>query len=357
MLQSKLKLPAPELPLGLPAYARYGQSMKAQNRSRFFLGRALFFEKHLSRDLKISCASCHIPNRAYSDGKAVSEGVFGRRGTRNSPTLLNAAYQQSFLWDGRAPRMVAQIKLALSNQREMSADKKYIESNVVLRRKYQCAFRAIYGSDMSMALVADAIAYFTKWLVSGNSDFDQYLYGGDVHAISESAKTGFQLFIGKARCVICHVIRHPNNHPLGGQSALFTDFRFHNIGIGIGIGDNRKDPGRFAVTHSMDDMGKFKTPSLRNVDRTPPYMHDGSLKTLFEVVDFYNKGGKFNTNLDPALIPLRLSKREKFQLVAFLETLNGRCTKLMLQAGLCVKGRSGNTKGIGYDKQGRKKSR
>ena len=253
------------------------------------LGRKLFFDMRLSRDGSMSCASCHDPKLAFGDSRKLAAGVGGKIGTRRSPRIVNRVYGSSFFWDGRASSLEDQVVQPISDPNEMDLKLADAASRV--------------GVDE--ATLRNALASYVRTILSGDSPYDRYLQG-DRTALTEKQRAGLKLFSGKAGCTACHV--GPN----------LTDERFHNTGVGWPT-----DTGRFAVTKKPEDRGAFKTPTLRDVARTPPFMHDGSLATLEDVVDFYDKGGKRNENLDPDMRELRLSAEEKAALVEFLRTLNG----------------------------------
>jgi cytochrome c peroxidase len=266
------------------------------------LGKRLFFDPKLSADGKVACASCHDPGHGFSDAKAVSEGVGGRRGKRNAPTVLNAAYWRRQFWDGRAATLEQQARGPITNELEMAHEPAKLVAKLRADREYA---RAFGGREITMESIVEAIAAYERTLLSGNSAADRYLYGGDKTALSEEAALGWKVF-GR-HCVSCHAI--------GKEHGLFTDQEFHNIGIGVNAEGDLTDLGQ--------GEGRFRTPSLRNVARTAPYMHDGSLRTLRQVVDYYVGGGNSNAHLDARMRPLELSGAERAGLVAFLEALNG----------------------------------
>ena len=274
------------------------------------LGRHLFFEKRLSRDGSLACASCHLPDRAFADSRPVAVGIGGMRGRRNAPSLLNRAYGRTMFWDGRAGSLEEQALAPMESPAELGNSHEEIVRRLAASREYRRRFERAFGTErVTIERVAQAIASFERTLLSGHSAFDRYEVFEEEDALSESARRGLALFHGKARCVLCH------------SGPLFTDESFHNTGVSW-----RKEPsdlGRFEVTAQDKDRGTFKTPSLRDVEHTAPYMHDGSLATLKEVVDFYDRGGRNNTNLDAEIRPLGLTPSEKRALVAFLRALGG----------------------------------
>jgi cytochrome c peroxidase len=301
------------------------------------LGRRLFFDKRLSKDATVSCASCHDPARGFADDERVSEGVGGKKGARNAPTVLNAVFNEFQFWDGRAPSLEEQSKAPMTNPVEMAADS---HDAVVAALKatpdYPEEFRQVFGRDITIDDVAAAIATFERTVISGDSAFDRFI-AGDKSAMSESARRGWGLWNGKARCNTCH--------PFGSATPNFSDNKFHNIGVAAKGRDfaslarqaaSVSDPqrlafhpdftelGRYVVTRQPKDIGAFKTPGLRDVALTAPYLHDGSEKTLLDVVIFYDKGGEPNPYLDGGIVPLKLTEQEKTDLVAFMEALTGQ---------------------------------
>lgn len=269
------------------------------------LGRRLFFDKLLSADRTISCASCHKPELAFTDGLVVPVGVGHRQGTRNAPALINRAYGKSFFWDGRAETLENQALQPIQNPVEMNLTLDELTGRLKTDTAYAAEFQRVFGDGITSTNVARALASFIRTLRSGDSPFDKF-QNGEQAALSPEARRGLELFRGKANCVACHV--GPN----------FTDEQFHNTGISWGKGDL----GRYHVTGKEADRGAFKTPSLREVARTAPYMHDGSLATLEAVIEFYNRGGNKNPHLDEEIRPLKLSPQERQDLISFLRTLS-----------------------------------
>lgn len=303
-------------PLGLPPVPAPADNPPTA--ATIALGRELYYDPVLSVDNSISCASCHAPNAGFADGKPVSDGVRGQKGTRNSPTVLNTAYFNNFFWDGRAGSLEEQAAGPVQNPVEMAHSLQGVENKLMRFPGYRDAFAKAFGpGHITFDMVAKAIASFERTLVSADSPFDRYYYGHDETALSESAKRGLVVFMSpeKGNCAACHEI--------GKNYALFTDNKFHNIGVGV-KNEQPTDLGRYLVTKNDADRGAFRTPSLRNVAVTGPYMHDGSLKTLKEVVDFYIGGGNSNPYLDKRVKPLDfLSGQERSDLVSFLESLTG----------------------------------
>ncbi len=279
---------------------------------RVALGEKLYFDERLSLDDTVSCASCHDIRLSGGDGRSVSTGIKGQKGGRSAPPTINAAYFTAQFWDGRAPSLEEQAKGPIVNPIEMGMPSHGI---VVDKLKgieaYRKAFQEAFGSDVTVDNIAKAIACFERTLLSGNSPFDRYMYGGEKEALGPLAKMGLEVYRGKGGCAVCHSI--------GPDSALFMDNNFHNLGVGM---DNpTPDLGRYNVTKQEKDKGAFKTPSLRNIALTAPYMHDGSESTLEAVVEFYDKGGKPNQYLSPLIRPLNLTSIEKLALIEFLKSL------------------------------------
>jgi cytochrome c peroxidase len=292
----------------------------AVTKSKVELGRMLFNDKRLSIDSSVSCGSCHVDAASFGDGKKTSVGSRGQLASRNTPTVLNVAYFSSFNWDGAAKSLEEQAEFALLNQKEMGGSRETILQLFLSDAVYSDLFRKAFGSVSFRNGVA-AIATYERTLLHADSPFDRYLFCGDAAALSETAKRGYKVFLDKGNCIVCHQIQHWSLHPFGPDEALFTDNRFHNLGIGFD--QQTIDPGRYAITHEPDDFAAFKTPSLRNVALTSPYMHDGSLATLESVVEFYAKGGVPNKNKDPGIQRLRLTTEDKAALVEFLKSLTG----------------------------------
>ncbi|NGZ02136.1 MAG: cytochrome-c peroxidase [Nitrospira sp. WS238] len=274
------------------------------------LGRLLFFDKRLSKNDTIACASCHMAKKGFTDGMPVSTGIKGLKGGRSAPVSFNRVYSKAQFWDGRAATLEDQsigpfinpVEHGFANHDEMVAKMKKIPG-------YRKLFKDVFGREIEIGDVGRAIASFQRTVLSGNSAVDKFDIGGDETALSDSAKRGLELFRGKARCTRCH------------SGFNFTDEKFHNIGIGWDT--NTVDLGRYLETKNAEDIGAFKTPTLREIARTAPYMHDGRFKTLEEVVTFYNQGGVKNPHLDNTIIPLELTDQEKQDVVAMLKSLNG----------------------------------
>ena len=304
------------VPLGLPPvpYPEGG----APTMESWRLGRRLFFDPVLSSDRTISCASCHQPTKWFSDGLQEAKGVGGQTGRRNTPGILNAAYWPRQFWDGRAADLEEQASGPIASPAEMNLPHKVCLERLEADGSYREEFRLVFGpGPITMGRVVRAIASYERTLLSGNSPFDRYYYGRDKAAMSGSAIRGLDVFRNPAKgnCAACHQI--------GETAALFTDGLFHNLGAGMDASGELKDAGRYEQTRVEGDRGAFRTPSLRSVAQTAPYMHDGGLKTLREVIDFYIGGGSSNPQLDPLIRPLTLTARERDDLEAFLQALTG----------------------------------
>jgi cytochrome c peroxidase len=303
----------PKPPLGLPPVQWPDDNPYTAAKAE--LGKLLYFDKRLSSDRSVACASCHAPEKAFADGAAFSTGINSQKGGRSAPTVINRAYSTQQFWDGRAASLEDQAKGPIANPIEMMTEKNADAAHaaVVKRLKaspgYVSHFEKVFGTrEFNIDHVAKAIATFERLVYSGNSPFDRY-NAGDKKAMSAAQIRGMDVFFNKAACDSCH---------LGFN---FTDGSYVNIGIGM---DKEKpDLGRYVVSMKDEDQGAFKTPTLREIEHTGPYMHDGSLKTLEEVVEHYNKGGIKNPHLDERLKPLKLSDGDKADLVAFLKALSG----------------------------------
>jgi cytochrome c peroxidase len=308
------------LPIGLP-FVRFG-GMIPNGSSKVSLGRQLFFDPRLSGNGNLSCGSCHKPGFAFADNKPKSVGAGGKTSRRNVPSVVNSVYFTSFFWDGRASSLEDQVRVPIESQDEMAGSVDEVVRRINADRSYRAQFGGALGrSSITFEMIADSIAAFERTLVSGNSPFDRWKYGHDEDAVSDSVKRGFVLFTSpqKGNCASCHLV--------GEEYALFTDNKFHNIGVGVENGVST-DPGRYTVTHDETDRGKFKTPSLRNLAYTAPYMHDGSLKDLKQVLDFYVGGGNSNPNLDREIHTLDfLTGQDRRDLLSFLNSLDGDLPK------------------------------
>jgi cytochrome c peroxidase len=264
------------------------------------MGQDLFSDRRLSRDGTLSCASCHDPKRSFTDGKPLAVGVSGRRGQRRVPAILNRGYGKSFFWDGRIVTLEEQVLQPIVSPAEMDLT----VDEALARLRSDGRYAALTPESL-----AQALASYVRTILVGGSPYDRYL-AGDRQALPEQARMGLKIFRSKGNCASCHV--GPN----------LTDERYHNTGIAWREG-RYADTGRFLVTRREQDLGAFKTPTLRQVATRAPYMHDGSIGTLEEVVEHYDRGGNRNPNLDSELQPLGLTHEEKQALVEFLRSLTG----------------------------------
>lgn len=332
--------------LGLPPIPQ--PELNRITRAKINLGRKLFFDRRLSLNDTFSCAMCHIPEQGFTNNElAVAVGLEGRSGRRNTPSVYNSAYAKLLFHDGREYTLEQQVWGPLLDRNEMANP----SVGTLLEKirnipEYDHLFeRAFNGRSLSIETLGMALATYQRVLISANSRFDRWYYGKDDSAMNKQQRRGFELFTGKAGCSTCHTV--------GEDYALFTDNELHNTGIGYRESMQKKPPrekiqlapgvfveveqsiiesvservrsdlGRYEITQNPHDRWKYKTPSLRNVALTPPYMHNGSLAGLREVVEFYNRGGEPNELLDSLIKPLRLSESEIDALVAFMEALNG----------------------------------
>jgi cytochrome c peroxidase len=284
------------------------------------VGEQLFFDERLSRSGHTSCGTCHKPGAAFAEHRPVSVGDSSRPLKRNAPSVMNAGYLTTVMWDGQFQSLEDQALDPFRTNGDMSIDIAEVVERIASDDKYQSSFKRAFGGPPTVKRLGEAIASYERSLLTANSRFDEYLFLGRKNAINEQERFGYEVFLERGACVNCHDIFHPSVNPLGGGQALFTDGRFHNLGIGYSEG-RMKDTGRFYWSRDKDDWGAFRTPSLRNVALTAPYMHDGSLATLEDVVDFYDRGGNPNPNLSPTIRALLLTPPEKDALVAFLKTL------------------------------------
>ena len=326
--------------LGLPPLS-FPQD-NPQTEKKIELGRLLFNDVRFSGNGSISCASCHLKDKAFTDGLKVPKGIYGLTGTRNAPTVVNAAFYTELFLDGRAESLESQALGPFLNAVEHGlTDYKKIIAIIRADIEYPPMFKQVFGisiNEVTIEHVVKAIASFERTLIAGNSLFDQYYFGRDRTRLSESAARGLRLFRRKGNCANCHEISFDN--------ALFMDNNFYNIGVGfqrikpnlddivsslkagkkaedIGLSaEQYSELGRFNVTKRITDLGKFKTPTLRNISLTAPYMHDGSMETLEQVIDYYDKGGDQNKFIDAAIFPLHFTDQEKVDLLEFLKVLN-----------------------------------
>lgn len=298
------------------------------------LGKYLFFDKSLSGDRDSSCATCHMPDRAWADGRELSLGYPGNLHFRNTPTLLNAAWQPLYFWDGRlGDDLPTVVREHISEAHLMNADGRLVVERMKQKPQMVALFLEAFGGEPSYGKVLDAVAAYVSTLVSSPSPYDRYL-AGDEDALSPEARLGLEIFEGKGGCAACHsgpLLAAGDYHNLGvpTNQEIFQDplrhivFRrfFRLLGM-PNYRNLREDPGLYALTKEDGDWGLFRTPSLREVGQTGPYMHNGIFGTLEEVVEFYNQGGGNSPNKDPLLSPLNLTDQEKAALVAFLRSLD-----------------------------------
>ena len=336
----------PSIPLGLPAdtWLHFIPRQNPQTAAKIALGRKLFFDKRLSADGTVACATCHQPERAFADDKPVAEGVAQRRGARNAPSLLNVIYNNGQFWDGRSDTLEEQAVLPLINPLEMGDQ---THADVLARLQalpdYVAPFQQAFAksAEISVIRIGQALAAFERTLLSGAAPLDRYL-AGDKTAMNEAELRGMAVFRGRGRCTRCHTMNE--------QRMLFSDYEYRNTGVAarhpefeklarllLNAGDDERraltqqlaqqpggaELGRMLVSRHILDIGAFHTPSLRNAALTAPYFHDGSAATLADVVRFYNQGGQDNLNIDTELHPLGLSEEEQRDLVTFLGALTG----------------------------------
>lgn len=335
----------PEPPRGLPPLTAnvYVPPSNPLTKGKYELGKQLYFDPRISKNTTVSCATCHNPEKGWTDNLTTSTGIFGQKGGRNAPTVLNTAYGKTMFWDGRAPSLEGQSQGPPQNPIEMG-NQSYEEIVDRLRTipGYTAQFKKVFGTDVTLDGIAKAIATFERVeALSGASAYDKYQdSNNDDHnkLLTDSQKRGMVLFglalndddtfktdipKGKAACTKCHA------------GFNFTDEQFHNLGVGYDEKSKQfKDPGRWAVTavgaKNPAELGSFKTPTCRDIERTGPYMHDGSEKTLEDVVEYYDRGGNANPTLDKDIKPLKLTKEEKADLVNFLKALTGTTPKVVL---------------------------
>lgn len=283
------------------------------------LGRHLFFDRRLSKDHTVACSNCHNPGRSWADRARFSTGLNGQRGRRNAPVLVNRIFSGKQFWDGRAGSLEEQAAIPMASVREMGESHRAIVAKVAQVAGYRELFREAYGDEkVDLDRITAAIASFERTILVYDAPWHRH-EAGERNALSESGRRGLEIFRdnNRGRCSVCH--SGPN----------FTDEKFHNTGAGTGTGAEA-DEGRYEVTAAEEDRGRFKTPTLMNVSLSPPYMHDGSIKTLEEVVEFYSRGGVENPvrPLDTEMRKLDLSAGDKEDLVAFLRALTGRTTRV-----------------------------
>jgi len=286
-----------------------------QTAAKVELGRKLYFDPRLSGNNWISCATCHNPVLGFTDGlPRMLGGPASKEGGRNSPTIINSAYNELQFWDGRAATLEEQALGPIQNPNEMFETLDNVVKKLSGIPGYLKAFKEVFGTGVTADGIAKAIAAFERTIVFANSPFDKYMLG-DEQAMSESAKRGMNLFNNKAECIKCH--NGPN----------FTDNKFHNIGVPAD-GPLKEDLGRYNVTKVEADKGAFKTSTLRNIAETGPYMHNGFFPTLFEVVQFYNGGGGRSENKSSLIHGLNLTGQEAADLIEFMKALTGELVQI-----------------------------
>ncbi|WP_296754311.1 cytochrome c peroxidase [Thiobacillus sp.] len=331
-------------PLGLPAL--FIPEANPLTQEKIDLGRKLFMDRRLSHNNVMSCAMCHVPEQGFTShelGAAI--GLQGRSLRRNSPAIYNVGYQRSLFHEGRELHLEDQVWAPLLAKNEMNMPSiGYVVEKVKMMPEYKGRFEAAFGGEATAERIGFALASYQRAMVSGNSRFDRWYYGSEKNALNASEQRGFDVFRGKGSCIACHTV--------GEKHALFTDHKFYNTGHGwqrsmapekiihkvqlapgvfVDVSDEQLDDfekplpdvGRYEVTLDPKDRWAYKTPSLRNVAITAPYMHDGAFSTLEAVVEFYNKGGVDNEDKSPLIFPLNLTEEEKADLVAFMKTLTG----------------------------------
>jgi cytochrome c peroxidase len=301
------------LPLGLDADAAVIPANNPLTEEKIKLGKKLYFDKRLSIDRSLSCATCHIPEKGFADDEPFSNGVGRKKGNRNAPTVINRLFSTRQFWDGRAASLEDQAIGPVHNPVEMAMpNPKVLEDRLKQDAEYAALFRAAFppAGLVNEDHIAKAIASFERTVLSGNSPYDRFL-AGDKTAMNGSAQRGYAIFMDEKRgnCVTCHV------------NFNFTDENYYNLGVGMRA--KHPDLGRFSVTRLEGHKGAFKTPTLRNVADTAPYLHDGSEKTLEDVINLYEKGGVPNPWLSPKMKPLKLTRQDKQDLVEFLKALSG----------------------------------
>jgi cytochrome c peroxidase len=287
------------------------------------LGERLFFERALSRNDSLSCASCHRPAYAFAEPRSVSAGIGVHARRRNAPSLLNVGYLEQLNWDGRFPSLESQLDAVFSEDGDFGISMAEAVHRLAANYRYSREFLAAFAGPPTAARVREALASFERTLLAGDSEFDRYMFAGDSTALTDEQKLGLEVFRGRGRCEGCHAIHFPAVGANGGGTTFLASPSFHNLGVGP-VGGEVADTGRFEVTRRSANWGSFRTPSLRDVARTAPYMHDGSIPSLDSVVRFYDKGGGLNPNLDRNIRPLGLTEGERRALVAFLHSLTSR---------------------------------
>jgi cytochrome c peroxidase len=340
------------VPLGLPTPLLLPDD-NLLTQEKIALGRRLFFDRRLSPNDTMSCAMCHVPAQGFTVNELrLAVGINGKTGKRNAPSLYNVAYQQLLFHDGREFTLEDQVISPFTNPVEMANPSiGYVVNKISRLPGYEEAFRRAFGESVSVATLGKALASYERTLLSGSSSFDRWYFAGEADAVNDEVKAGFELFAGKGQCFACHTI--------GKDAALFTDHAFHNTGVAhlqlippesveVDLGGGLivqmpraqidevllvpgQDLGRYEVTLDPTDLWRYKTPSLRNVALTAPYMHNGILLTLAEVIDYYDRGGTGAEGQDSRIAPLQLTTEEKHTLLVFLRSLTGDNVAVLAQ--------------------------
>jgi cytochrome c peroxidase len=274
------------------------------------LGKKLFFDTRLSLDNSVSCATCHIPELAFTDGKKLSTGVYGRLSMRNAPSLLNVTFQKTLMADGQVPSLEMQALVPLQDMAEMANHIKTLLLKLSQIEFYKKAAKDLFNRDFDSYVLTRSLANFQRTLISDNSPFDRYIFNKEKSAISATAKRGWKIFSKELHCTKCHT------------PPLFTNLKVENNGLYADY-SNISDKGRFRINADSSEIGSFKVPSLRNISLTAPYMHDGNMKTLDDVLVFYSKGGNGHVNQSSFIVPFDLTPEKKAALKEFLHSLEG----------------------------------
>ncbi len=302
------------------------------SKEKIDLGKKLFFDRRLSGDGTTSCANCHDPEKAFTDASEISLSYPTTRNFRNAPTLMNVAYAKYLFWDGRAKTLEEQAEFPVMSPFEMNQNIDFVEEEIRIVPEYREAFKRIFGQDVNIKLIAKAIAAFERTLISNNAPIDGYLKG-DKNALSSEAKKGLEIFTGKGKCIECHygaylsdqkfhALMVPENPKYANEEKFIVTRRYiAKINKYPDYMNIKEDLGRYFNTKQKRDYRAFKTPTLREIAKTSPYMHNGIFKSLDEVIDFFNKGGGYSNKL---LKPMNLTDEEKKALKTFLvEALSG----------------------------------
>ncbi len=306
-------------------------TLRLQNKDRIELGKMLFFDRRLSGDGTMSCAVCHIPDQAFADGRDISGAYPTNKHWRNTPSLLNAAYLQNFFWDGRSDSLIHQARGPIEAPFEMNSNLAFINAKLAEIPEYQDLFQTAFDAEVKPELILEALSAFEQTLTISDSPYDQFL-AGEKEALGELEKEGMKIFFGSGGCSQCH------------SGPLLSDQKFYNLGVAeteslrtdpqhrstrryqlssMGLPMQESDPGRYRITKNSTEMAAFRTPPLRQVAQTGPYMHNGSIKTLAEVIAFLSAGGGEDAKKTSLLKRKNFTNEEQAALVAFLESLSG----------------------------------